>query len=190
MSTGESKACSKCGEIKPLTDFYAHKECRNGRRPECKLCFNTAKAMRRLANLERARQYDRERYANDPARKAAQKVNAIAHAAANRDHRRAVQRAYYYANKDKHSEWAAKRRAIKRGVEHQPYTRREIYDRDDGHCRICGVALPYEPNGFSLDHIVPLVLGGPDTPANLQLTCQPCNRRKAANLVGQIHLPV
>jgi 5-methylcytosine-specific restriction endonuclease McrA len=34
---------------------------------------------------------------------------------------------------------------------------------------------------------VPISLGGPDTPANVQLACPPCNRAKWATLDGQIH---
>jgi len=39
------KPCFKCGEIKPLTDFYAHKRMADGRLNKCKVCtyFDTAK---------------------------------------------------------------------------------------------------------------------------------------------------
>lgn len=33
------KRCSKCGELKPLTEFYKAKGCRDGHRPDCKACF-------------------------------------------------------------------------------------------------------------------------------------------------------
>jgi hypothetical protein len=34
------KQCSKCWKIKPLTEFYAHKEGLMGRRSDCKQCHN------------------------------------------------------------------------------------------------------------------------------------------------------
>lgn len=34
--------------------------------------------------------------------------------------------------------------------------------------------------GYELDHIEPLARGGSSWPRNLQLLCQPCNRRKQA----------
>lgn len=33
------KRCTKCGELKPRTEFYAEKACRDGLRGECKACF-------------------------------------------------------------------------------------------------------------------------------------------------------
>jgi hypothetical protein len=33
------KRCSKCGEFKPLTEYYAAKGCRDGLRGDCKTCF-------------------------------------------------------------------------------------------------------------------------------------------------------
>lgn len=99
-------------------------------------------------------------------------------------------RRWRQANPDKVRLHLYRRRALKAMVEHQPYTRTEIYERDGGRCKICGVELKLEPNGFHIDHIVPISLGGPDIPANVQLSCQPCNNGKHANLEGQIHLPV
>jgi len=34
------KKCNKCGEIKPLKDFYRHKACKNGVMAICKKCHN------------------------------------------------------------------------------------------------------------------------------------------------------
>jgi len=36
----ESKRCSKCGELKPLSEYYEAKGCRDGRRNDCKACFS------------------------------------------------------------------------------------------------------------------------------------------------------
>lgn len=33
------KACTKCGEIKPVTEFYAEKRTRDGRQSTCKKCY-------------------------------------------------------------------------------------------------------------------------------------------------------
>ena len=32
----DTKECTKCGEVKPLTEYYKHKECKGGVRPSCK----------------------------------------------------------------------------------------------------------------------------------------------------------
>ena len=34
------KKCSKCGEIKPYSEFYKHKSISDGHRPDCKECTN------------------------------------------------------------------------------------------------------------------------------------------------------
>jgi 5-methylcytosine-specific restriction endonuclease McrA len=46
-----------------------------------------------------------------------------------------------------------------------------------GRCAYCRARLN---GGGHLDHIQPLARGGTNWPANLQLTCQPCNNRKHA----------
>jgi hypothetical protein len=42
------KRCSKCGEVKALTEYYAAKGCRDGLRGDCKACF-AARAKARYA---------------------------------------------------------------------------------------------------------------------------------------------
>ena len=58
------KTCKDCQIQKPLTDFYAHKGMSDGRLNTCKECKKTASTLNRNSNLERYREYDRERSKN------------------------------------------------------------------------------------------------------------------------------
>jgi 5-methylcytosine-specific restriction endonuclease McrA len=60
---------------------------------------------------------------------------------------------------------------------------REVFDRDGWRCGICGTAvnqaLRYpHPMSASLDHVVPLALGGKHARANTRLAHLSCNLRK------------
>ncbi len=52
-----------------------------------------------------------------------------------------------------------------------------IWTRDEGRCVDCG-----SQTNLQFDHVIPLAMGGSNEPANLQLLCAVCNRRKGANL--------
>lgn len=104
----------------------------------------------------------------------------------NRDRIKAYNQEYYEANSHKWVAARAKRQQIIDSF--PPVNRREILERDGGQCRCCGTALTVRT--FELDHIVPLSLGGAHERYNLQALCRPCNRRKWANLEGQVSLPV
>ena len=56
-----SKPCFKCHEVKPLSAFYAHAMMADGRLNKCKLCARRDVTAHREANLERIREYDRQR---------------------------------------------------------------------------------------------------------------------------------
>lgn len=51
-----------------------------------------------------------------------------------------------------------------------------LYDAQHALCPYCNADLAL---GFEIDHIIPISRGGSNWPWNLQLTCLPCNRRKA-----------
>lgn len=55
--------------------------------------------------------------------------------------------------------------------------RREVWRRDEGRCTTCG-----SQERLEFDHIIPVALGGSNTARNIQLLCEPCNRRKGATL--------
>jgi 5-methylcytosine-specific restriction endonuclease McrA len=61
---------------------------------------------------------------------------------------------------------------------------RKVIARTKPPCGICGEPIDYtliypHPKSFVVDHIVPLVLGGPDELSNKQAACADCNWKKA-----------
>lgn len=57
--------------------------------------------------------------------------------------------------------------------------RYEILRRDDHTCRYCGESAPDVK--LTIDHVVPVSLGGSDEPNNLVAACPDCNAGKAAS---------
>jgi len=55
------KQCFKCGETKPLTEFYAHSRMADGHLNKCKVCTKKDVADHREENKELIQAYDRER---------------------------------------------------------------------------------------------------------------------------------
>ena len=54
--------------------------------------------------------------------------------------------------------------------------RKEIYNKTNGHCALCGKHISLE--NMTIDHIVPVSKGGTNEMSNLQPTCLVCNRIK------------
>lgn len=70
-------------------------------------------------------------------------------------------------------------RSKRKGV--KPSQRKRIFERDGNRCRDCGCEdTPRNP--LSIDHIIPIVLGGTNQDANLQTLCTTCNLRKNKSL--------
>ena len=55
------KTCFKCGKVKPLLDYYKHKTMPDGYLNKCKVCTKSDAKKYRLENLEKIREYDRNR---------------------------------------------------------------------------------------------------------------------------------
>ena len=56
--------------------------------------------------------------------------------------------------------------------------RYEILRRDNHACRYCGAVAP--DVSLTVDHVIPVALGGTDDPSNLVTACEPCNSGKSA----------
>lgn len=44
-------------------------------------------------------------------------------------------------------------------------------------CKLCNHIVSY-PDGFELDHVIPLYIGGEDIESNCQILCSECHRNK------------
>lgn len=60
--------------------------------------------------------------------------------------------------------------------------RYEILRRDNHTCRYCGAQAPDVP--LTVDHVVPVALGGPDEASNLVAACKDCNAGKSSTNPG------
>ena len=82
------------------------------------------------------------------------------------------------------------RRATLQAVASEPYTLAWLALRDVFTCKLCGESVDMtlktpDPGSPSIDHVLPLSLGGDDTRANVQLAHRRCNERKGARLQEQ-----
>ncbi len=71
------KTCKDCKTAKPLTDFYKHKNMMDEHLNTCKECKKLASTSNRNSNLERYREYDRERGKNQNRLEAARELKRI-----------------------------------------------------------------------------------------------------------------
>ena len=112
---------------------------------------------------------------------------------ANRERVATLNRAWREANVDKVREIgrdsAARRRARKAETVVEHFTFAQVWVRDEGRCWLCGESVDPDliwpdPLGPSIDHVIPLVLGGSHTLANCSLSHLVCNLRKGTKIVA------
>ena len=80
---------------------------------------------------------------------------------------------FYFPNDDNQQSKIkkVKRETIPQGVKD------DVWKRDEGKCVECGSNQKLE-----FDHIIPFIKGGSSTYRNVQLLCEPCNRKKHSKL--------
>jgi 5-methylcytosine-specific restriction endonuclease McrA len=72
---------------------------------------------------------------------------------------------------------------IKRQLDYVPFSRANIYARDDHTCQYCGTTAPLSELTF--DHVVPAAQGGRKDWENIVTCCIACNRRKGGRTPHQ-----
>ena len=77
---------------------------------------------------------------------------------------------------------------IKRRFDYVPFSRANIYARDNHSCQYCGEAFP--TSELTFDHVVPVAQGGRKDWENIVTCCVTCNRRKGGRTPAEArHAP-
>jgi 5-methylcytosine-specific restriction endonuclease McrA len=148
------QTCLMCGIAKPVCEFN-HQSNRHG---HCKACRRNPLAL--MAALERVQRSGLP----DEARHRVSQALRMA----------------YARDPDEGSKRTKRRRAKRlRAAPRERIDREMIFERDEWVCGICGERVA--PEDATLDHIVPVALGGAHTAANLRLAHAICNSRRQAN---------
>lgn len=94
--------------------------------------------------------------------------------------------AWRVAHPEKFREYAHRRRARLRSQFVAPVDVQAIYLRDQGRCHICGKRVKQADT--SMDHLIPLSLGGVHAPHNVALAHLKCNLKRNNRGVAQLLL--
>ncbi|MDO5863415.1 MULTISPECIES: HNH endonuclease [Paenarthrobacter] len=137
------------------------------------------------------------------------KQRAVEWNAANAEQKSAIGKLYYRNNRERaqmqNAAWraanpekareisrntSARRRARLRGVTVEDFSLAEIWERDEGICWLCEATIDPliswpDPKSMSLEHKVPISLGGGHTRANCALAHLGCNLLKGSKLITE-----
>jgi 5-methylcytosine-specific restriction endonuclease McrA len=76
-----------------------------------------------------------------------------------------------------------RKRARRAGVESTPYTRHEVWTRGKKKCHVCGKQWRLKDyggvKGWTVDHVIAIRDGGPDTLLNVLPACSHCNNHRS-----------
>ena len=77
---------------------------------------------------------------------------------------------------------------VKRRIDYVPFSRANIYARDDHCCQYCGIEYPV--GDLTFDHVLPVSQGGKKIWENIVTSCIDCNRRKGGRTPTQAGMRV
>jgi len=197
------KKCSKCGEIKPLSEFARCAKSRDGLKSECKTCQAERRRRYYAEHAEEERERARRYHAEHPEerRERAHQYRAE-HAEEWREYQRQYRaehpeevREYDRQYKAEHAEEERERKHARRAREiSAPGThtaadlrlqaRAQTDKRGRLICWWCGQPIegPYQK-----DHRIPLGRGGSNWPENIVIVHVECNLSKGTKLPGEFN---
>lgn len=172
------KRCSKCGIEKPLTDFYQDKR-RGIPFPCCKICYCATAKKWRQANKEKTRAYCRNHYWND-IEKSRERVR-IASRLRPKEIKKLILNIWRKKNPEKNAVYIQNREARKNKnggvITSQEW--KELKERYNNTCLCCG----RNDVKLTMDHVIPLMVGGRNSIENIQPLCLTCNDSKGRKTI-------
>lgn len=172
LADGDQKRCRVCERLLPLAEFR-----RNGKNRD-RLSHGCRECRRERAQLDavQVRAARRRYYARN-------RIRVIALAKARREHWTAEQRERY---RNIARDGVRRRRARRRSLPVEMYSRQQVWERDGGRCHLCG--KPCDPTDWHLDHLVPIADGGADRLDNVAVAHPTCNLRRNRYGPAQLRL--
>lgn len=178
----KTKQCTKCKEVKPVTEFYASKTHKGGCTSWCKLCMKVY--YQTSEHKAYMKVYDKSRW-QTPQRKVYMKAyqqTSEYKAYCQTPKYKAKRKSYWQTPKGKANKARKnhKRRTLMKELPCNLTAEQweEIKASQDYRCAICGEVKPLER-----DHIFPLSKGGAFTKDNIQGLCRSCNSSKGARVI-------
>jgi len=199
----ETKQCSRCNVVLPLTDFAKDKYKKSGRTADCLSCRRAVAKKRREdpEELEKLRRRTREYYHRNKEKAAASykryyeanrekrlayhaewsRKNKKSRAARMVEYRKRnpnVRKDWAKANPEKQAALYAIRRSRKKGLSIWLVKTKEIVTLYSQSCLYCGSTADIQ-----IDHVIPLSRGGNHSIGNLAPACKKCNLSKKDKFV-------
>lgn len=174
------KRCFVCSVEKPIDEFHAHKQMKDGHLNKCKVCTRAYIKQHTQENYEAVlashRISSRKSYIKHKAQKQAWRKKYYQDNPDKYQERLIQARAYTKANRPAKTADTIRYRARKRAATGTA-TNKQIADRVAYYgwkCWLC--AAPWR----EIDHVKPLSKGGWGWPSNLRPICRSCNASKGA----------
>jgi 5-methylcytosine-specific restriction endonuclease McrA len=179
----DSRACRTCLQVKALTEFHKRLD---DRALHCIVCANIKSRARykvhavsqraraveyRKNNLEACKQ---RRLAWKRANKEKNVASAVAYGRRNPEKRAKATKKYRESNKERYNHYYSQRKAKLMNCRTYQVTDKELRKLYSSPCVSC-----QSTERQSLDHIIPIDLGGNHGIGNLQTLCQSCNSSKS-----------
>ena len=156
--------------------------------PEYRRQYYLKNKERQDANAKAWRDKNRDRY-NSRIQKWREENREKLDSPENRAKKSEYNREYARNNRERLRDRNRRRRALKLGAKHVPYTTQDVIDQYGLICHWCGKnidrtaprhnsGLPGWELSLHIDHVIELVNGGSDTIENVRPACAKCNLRR------------
>ena len=174
------KTCTKCGESKPLTEYYKHNQRKDGLFGFCKSCYKIKRDS--SMDKDKRRAYEREYWSRpeNKARRAKQVKNSMLK---NKERHEAVRAIYLKTDAGLNTQRKSCQvnRCKKQGAYVEHVDPLELYNEQSGLCYICFNEFSFK--NMEMDHVIPLSKGGKHQLSNVKMCCARCNKSKGAKII-------
>ena len=189
----ESKACSRCAQVKPLIDFYLQAGTKT-HRAACKKCCNKAVNESRAKDPSKHQKQNLDYYYRNK-----DKLNEYRRAKwpelykSKIEYHRQKNKKYRAENPDIINGQARRKRARKKANGWEKYTEAQVLALYGTNCHICKTPIDLQASrkigsegwqkSLHIDHVIPIAKGGPDTLDNVKPAHGLCNIHKQDKLL-------